>query len=143
MTIEVQDAREVRIDPPVEVTIMRWPVLERKTDEDGKLVKSDASYVRTKQPLERRVVSAYAFTRRSRVQILFALVDYREFSIRNGRGIGLPDWVLDPKDLKTLRSLAGLMWPTTPKPAEKAEPEEDDEDDSLQRAIGGAANDTG
>ncbi len=109
VTMSAEDAAGMYAGRPV--TIQRWPVLERKVDEDGKVVRSPDGYIRTKNPLEERQVRLVEFPGPSRVTVHFILGDFRNFSLRSGRGVRMPDWVLSKESLKELRKLAKEIFP--------------------------------
>lgn len=132
---EKPDPEPVWLETPFAIQVLRWPVKERETDDEGRAKRSTSSYIRTKEPLERKTVTVDRFLSRSKAYVYFGIGGHRAFSINTGRCIGLPDWVLDKDSQRALRKISKELFPKkvgTIKPAndvspENAEPEEVDE----------------
>jgi hypothetical protein len=91
-------------EPPEEIQIQRWPVLERATDKDGRLLRTPEGYKRTKQPLETRSVRVLDLLKSS-VLIAFTSVSSYRFSVATGRCVGIPDWVLEKESRAALKKV--------------------------------------
>jgi hypothetical protein len=87
----------------MKLTIQHWPVLERRMTSSGKLGRTKRDYRRSKVPTQEREVDVVQFTSQSRVMIYFALADHMVFSVRTGRSIGRPEWILRQDSHKMLR----------------------------------------
>lgn len=102
------------------IIIQYWPVLERLTDSDGNIIRSGKGYRRTKEPGMDREVELSEFVSAVRVKIYFGTGDSRLFSLRTGRGVQLPDWVIRKDSLKALREKAKELFSEEAKALEKA-----------------------
>jgi hypothetical protein len=134
---EQQEPEPVWLETPFAIQVLRWPVKERETGDDGRAKRAASSYIRTKEPLERKTVTVDRFLSRSKAYVYFGIGGHRTFSIRTGRCIGLPDWVLDKESQRALRKISKELFPKRKTPraaspandvsAEDAKPEEVDE----------------
>jgi hypothetical protein len=95
-----------------QLVIQRWPVKERRTNKDGRLLRTPGSYVRTKDVLEERHVAVLELTR-SRVRVAFTTFEACEFGLTSGRCIGIPDWVIEKASLAAVRKARNLQFGTT------------------------------
>lgn len=103
------------------LVIHRWPVLQRETNDDGTLKSGKGAYVRTKEPMETRGVKVLAFITRTRVEIAFNTVTTVVFSVNTGRGVNMPDWVIEKNSLRHLRKLRQQIFKAPPKKKDVAE----------------------
>ena len=105
---------------PVTIVVQHWPVLERMTGDDGKVLRGTSAYVRTKAPGQERTVVA-VFVSPSRVEVYFGSGDHlRPFSIRTGRGVSMPDWIIEKSSLAELRNRGKKLFPAEAKAIERA-----------------------
>jgi hypothetical protein len=102
------------------IIIQYWPLLERVTDSEGNLIRSGKGYRRTKEPGMDREVEVLEFVSAARVQIYFGTGDSRLFSLRTGRGVQLPDWIIRKDSLRALRDKARELFPEEVKALDKA-----------------------
>jgi hypothetical protein len=125
---------DIVVGEPV-IKIQRWPVLTREQTSSGGLAQAPSSYKRTAAPTATRSERFVSMDRRSRVVVTWdstgtAAVSTAEFSLKTGRMIQQPDWLLTRDSLKALRKLARSMFPEveTEKPATASAvpPESDD-----------------
>ena len=137
------------------LVILDWPVLSRVTSDTGKMLRSKRAYVRTKAPRSEREVDLVGVHSPHRIEIYFGLGETMIFSLRTGRSLGRPDWVIREDHLTALRTemkeyvkailhmeQAIRFWMTgaleVPEPATT----EEEPDDAVMRAVAAApAND--
>lgn len=105
-----------------DVRVQRWTVLSRTTDGDGHVKRGEAGYRRTAKPQEERRERVHRFESRLRVWLTWGWdggsetpVSVELFSVRTGRCIGNPNWLIHSGELKGLRKLARAAFPAEPK----------------------------
>lgn len=90
---------------PLHVRVLRWPVLERRLYDDGRLVlPSKGGLIRTRVPtvsLRLRVINIAP----PYMSIEFPGGNIRDFRLTNGQALSerMRDWLIDPDDLAALR----------------------------------------
>ena len=76
------------------IVIQDWPVLSRNTNSEGRMLRSGRGYVRTKAPRSEREVEILHVCSASRIEIDWGLGATLVFSLKTGRSLGHPDWII-------------------------------------------------
>lgn len=138
----------------VKIVIQDWPVLSRNTNSEGQMLRSGRGYVRTKAPRSEREVEILYVLSANRIEIDWGLGATLIFSLKTGRSLGHPDWIIRKDYLTALRKemkecVAGLAhmeravryWMTGSLDVPESAPEPEEEDSVIAAVTAPPSND--